>query len=58
MLFCASLDHLVRPRQHIRRNREADLFSRLEIDHQLELPRLLNGQIGRFPSFQDLIHIG
>jgi hypothetical protein len=30
------LDNLVRPEQHGRRNREADLLGRLEIDDQLE----------------------
>jgi hypothetical protein len=34
-------DHFVRPRQHIWRNRQADLLRRLEIDHQLKLRRLL-----------------
>jgi len=35
------LDHPIRPRQHIRRNRQADLFGRFEIDDELELFRLL-----------------
>src|SRR5262245_9378900 len=36
-----SLDHLVRPIQHALQNRQTDLFRRLEINHQLELGRLL-----------------
>jgi hypothetical protein len=40
-----SLDHLVRPRQHIRRNRKTDLLRCLEIDHQLELHWLLYRKI-------------
>jgi hypothetical protein len=32
-----SLDYPIRPRQHVRRNREADLFRRFQIDDQLEL---------------------
>jgi hypothetical protein len=42
-----SLDHLVRPRQHVGGSRHADLPSSLEIDPQLKLRRLLNGQVGR-----------
>ena len=42
-----SSDHFVRSRQHIRRNRQADLLSRFQIDDELELRRLLHGQIGR-----------
>jgi hypothetical protein len=41
--FLASLDHLIRPHQHIRRDREADLLGRFQIDDQLELHRLLDG---------------
>jgi hypothetical protein len=37
------LDHLIRSRQHIRRDRQTDLLRRLQIDHQLKplLERLL-----------------
>ncbi len=38
MLF----DDLVRSRQHIRRNRQADLLGRFQVDDQLELGRLLH----------------
>ena len=31
------LDHRVRPRQHVRRNRETNLLSGFEIDDELEL---------------------
>src|SRR4029453_5533468 len=51
------LDHLVRSRQHIGRNRQADLLSRLQVDDQLELDRLLHGKIGRFSAFQNLVHV-
>src|SRR5262245_43563148 len=54
--FLPSLDHSVRSRQHIRRNREPDLFSRLQIDDEFELRRLLHRQIGRLGSLQDLVH--
>jgi hypothetical protein len=37
--FLPSLDYLVRPRQHIGRNRQTDLLSCVEIDDELELRR-------------------
>jgi hypothetical protein len=43
--------------QHLLRNRQADLLRRLEIDHQLELRRLLHRQIGRLGSLQDFVHV-
>src|ERR1041384_7009894 len=42
----ASLDHPVRPCQHVGRNREADLLRGFQIDHQLELRRLLDRKVG------------
>jgi hypothetical protein len=48
-------NHLVRPRQHIRRNRQAELLGGLEIDHQLELDRLLDGKIGWLGSLRDFM---
>jgi hypothetical protein len=45
-----SLDHPVRSRQHIRRNRQADGFGRLEVDDKLELRRLLDWEIGGLPA--------
>ena len=35
--FLCSLDHLVRPPQHSLRNRQTDLLSCFQIDHQLEI---------------------
>ena len=52
-----SFDHPVRPVQHRRRNRQADPLRRLEVDDELELHGLLNGQIGRLGAFQDLVYI-
>jgi hypothetical protein len=37
----AFLNHLVRPHQHVGRNRQPDLLGRLEIDDQLDLIDLL-----------------
>src|SRR5262252_7184337 len=52
-----SPDHLVRPRQHIGRNRKVNLLGSFEIDDELELLRLLDGNVGGFSSFEDLIYI-
>src|SRR5437867_11387686 len=35
-----SLDHFICPRQHVGRNRQAELLRRLQIDDQLKLRRL------------------
>src|SRR2546426_1771626 len=51
------LDHLVRPSQHRRRDRQAERLGRLEVNHQLELRRLLHGEVSRFSTFQDLVDI-
>src|SRR5262249_56018968 len=42
-----SLDHLIRPRQQRRRDRQAERLGGLEVDDQLELGRLLDWEIGR-----------
>jgi hypothetical protein len=39
-----SLDDLIRPQQQRRRDREAERLGRLEVDDQLELRWLLDGQ--------------
>src|SRR5215467_2416302 len=56
-LTAASLNHLIRSCQHIRRNRQADLLRRFQIDYQFELRWLLHGKFGGFCSFQDLVYI-
>ena len=48
------LDHLVRPYQHIRRNRQADLLRRFQIDDEFEFDRLLDGQVCGLPPFKIL----
>ena len=50
-------DDPVRPRQHIRRYRQSDLLRRFQIDDELELHRLLDGQVGGRPSFENLVDI-
>src|SRR5438132_9988225 len=52
-----SLNDFVRPRQHIGRDRQADLLGRFQIDNELELLRLLDGEISRLGTFQDFIHV-
>src|SRR5262249_62018864 len=39
-------NHPIRPCQHIRRNRQADLLGGFQIDDELELLRLLHPEIG------------
>ena len=53
-----SLDHLVRPRQHVRRNRQADLLGSFQVDDQLELRGLLYWEIGGLGVFEDFINEG
>src|SRR5215510_8632657 len=43
--FLPSLDHLVRPDQHVRRNCQTDLLGRFQIDDELEFLRLLDRKI-------------
>src|SRR6266850_8578292 len=52
-----SSDHLIRPRQHVGRNRQADLLCRFQIDDEFEFCRLFNREIGRLGAFQNLVHI-
>ena len=42
-----SLDHLIRSRQHVRRNRQADLLGGFQIDDELKLRRLLESATRR-----------
>jgi len=52
-----SFDDLVRPHEYLRRNRNADLFSCPEINHELKPRRLLKGNVARLGAFQYLIDI-
>jgi hypothetical protein len=49
------LDDLVGPPQHRRRDRKAEDFGGLEIDHELELGWLLDGEIGWLRALEDLV---
>jgi len=55
--WCLSLYHSIRPRQHVGRDCEADLLGGFQIDHQLELSWLLDGQVSRVSALQDLVNI-
>src|SRR5262249_43543964 len=52
-----SFDHLIRPCEERRRNRETEGLGGLEVDHQLELGWLLHGQIARLGPLEDLVDI-
>src|SRR5215470_18803766 len=52
------LDHLIRPREHRLRNSQAKRLGGLEVDHQLELGGLLDGQVGGLGTLEDLVHVG
>src|SRR5262245_6796287 len=53
-----SLDHLIRSHQHVCRNCKSDQLRRFQIVDELELGWLLDREIGRLGSFEDLIHVG
>src|SRR5258708_31894537 len=53
-----SLDHPIRPLQERRRDRQAERLGGLEVDHQFELGRLLDGEVNWFRALEDLIHEG
>ena len=50
--------YLVRPRQHIRWNRQADLLGGFEIDDELEFYWLLYRKISRLGTFEDFVNVG
>ena len=52
-----SLDHPIRPCQHIWWNHEADLLGRFQVDDQLKLYRLLDGKVGRFCALQNFVDV-
>ena len=51
------LDHLVRSQEQRLGNREAESLGSLEIDDQLELGGLLDGEVGGFGALEDLVDI-
>src|SRR4029453_16675862 len=53
----ALLDDLVRPLQQRLRDCEAERLGGLEVDDQLELRRLLDGQVAGLGTFEDPLHV-
>jgi hypothetical protein len=51
------LDHLVGAHQHRLRDRQAERPGGLEVDHQIELRRLLDGQVGGLGALKDLVDV-
>jgi hypothetical protein len=51
------LDHLIRPLQERRRDREAEGLGRLEVDVKVKLRRNLHGKLSRLRAFQDQIDV-
>src|SRR5262245_41142613 len=50
-------DHLIRPHQHVGWNRQTDLLGRFQVDDELKLHRLLHGEVGGLPAFEDFVDI-
>ena len=53
----ALLDHLIRPPQQRRRDRQTEGLGGLEIDDQLKLGGLLNRKIGGLSTLEDLSRV-
>src|SRR5213594_1632008 len=53
----SSLDHFIRPLEHVERNCQTNLFCRLKVNDEFKLRCLLHRQISRFGAFQDLVHV-
>ena len=58
MVEHALFDHLVCLEEDRLRNREPQRLGRFEVDDQLELRGLLDGEIGGLGAFQNLVHVG
>src|SRR5262249_482312 len=53
-----SLDQLISLADEQRRHFETERLGGLEVDHQLELRGLLDGQVGGLGALEDLVHVG
>src|SRR5262245_5759508 len=54
---CVLLDDLIRPQQQRRRDGEVERLGGLEVDDELELRRLFDGQVARFRALEDLVDV-
>jgi hypothetical protein len=52
-----SLDHLIRSREHRRRDRETQRLGGLRVDDQFELGGLLDGEVGGLGPLEDLVDV-
>jgi hypothetical protein len=52
-----SADHLVCQDEECRGHRQAKCLRGLQVDHQLELGGLLDGQVGWLRTREDLVHV-
>jgi hypothetical protein len=50
------LDHLIRPQQERRRDRESEGLGGPEVDHQLELRRLLDRELSGIGALQEFVY--
>ena len=53
----SSLNHPVRSLQDVRRDRQADLHCRFQIDDELEFRRLFHWEISGLSALQNLVHV-
>src|SRR6266446_2645832 len=51
------INHLIRPLQEGLGGRQAERLGGLEVDHQLELRRLLDGEVAGLGALENLIHV-
>src|SRR5262245_60782436 len=52
-----SLQHIGGLQQHVLRDGEPERLRGLQIDHEVELPRLLHRQVGRLSALEDVVHV-
>src|SRR5438034_831754 len=54
----SSFDDLIRPQQQRRRDRQTERLGGLEVNHELELRGLLDGEVARLRALEDLVDEG
>src|SRR5262245_15061071 len=53
----ALLNYFIRAREQSRWDRDAERLRGLDVDDQLELRRLLDGHVGGFRAFENLVNV-